>query len=908
MSLLSPDSSAEFELADAGGDVPHAQQPVGLGLGHFRKVSGTGFGDAQNSYAYAYAWHNDHLYIGTSRNILVLIRKRFTFDVPMAQWPVEVPETIEPDRLAGEIWRYSPVRAAWERCYHSTLTRGLDGNTVPVASGFRNMAVFQGRGDAQPCLYTIPSCGSNGAGVVLMRCEDGLNFEVVSEPGMGLPDKNLASFRGVVPFRGRLFATPSGSRGANPNVSYNATVVCSDDPRHGAWLNSNTPMFGDETNYGIHDMAVAGDWLYAGTMNIRHGCQVWKTQAEGPPPHKWIKVLDRGADRGPFNQAVVCMAAHGDALYVGTGIQNGGHDRTNHIGPGAGEVFRIYPDGTWDLVMGQPRMTRHGLKAPSSGLGPGFDNPFAGYIWRMGVHEGVLYVGTYDSSSFMPYANVTERMRRVLDPNTIERFLEVRGGCELWRTADGDNWSPVTRNGFGNRYNFGVRAIVSTPHGLFVGTANPFGPKVAMRTATGWRYEENPSGGTEIWHGRPEHAGLTGEWAPSAAAESADIPAAWPQGKRATAEEAALTWPTIDVSAGGLRAGEVDVEDAGELMDFLANQALPESSADPQAVASQADPNAMHPAYSNREQTWREAHHSSRDPVSQLSRTRHESAGANDAPSEAAAYFDHSPLRNVGYWRKPSVSPIDASRLLVEETLDLLPAAGTASHVLVLGAGAAAMATQLLARRPDARATVVAGSRSEAAEMRKQEPRAETIRLGSLSGLPKEAFDAVVWVEAAPPESRPKQLRAATAALAPGGVIVGADLVGSLDACVPGQRGGGGPVALWESLAGAFRQRPNSVPDISTIADTASTDTFQTEAMDRFRAELRQAGAEPVRVVDITERSWQPFFRHSRNFLLVRMMLLHLDQPQYNAILDCLPGQRHVVEAYVLFEAKKPRT
>lgn len=906
MSLVNPDSNADFDLA--AGAAPFVPAPVGLNLGHFRKVSGTGFGDSQNSYAYAYAWHNDHLYIGTSRNILVLIRKRFTFEVPMAQWPVEVPDTIDPDRLAGEIWRYSPTRAAWERCYHSTLTTGLDGNTVPVASGFRNMAVFQGRSDARACIYTIPSCGSNGAGVVLMRCEDGLNFEVVSEPGMGLPDKNLASFRGVIAFQGRLFATPSGSRGANPNVSYNATIVCSDDPRHGGWQNSNAPMFGDETNYGIHDMAVMGEWLYAGTMNIRQGCQVWKTRAEGPPPHEWIKVLDRGADRGPFNQAVVCMAPLGDALYVGTGIQNGGHDRTNNIGPGAGEVFRIYPDGTWDLVMGQPRMTRQGLKAPSSGLGPGFDNPFAGYIWRMGVHEGVLYVGTYDSSSFMPYANVTERMQRVLDPTTIERFLAARGGCELWRSGDGDHWAPVTRNGFGNRYNFGVRAIVSTPHGLFVGTANPFGPKVAVRTATGWRYEDNPDGGTEIWQGRPEHAGLTGQWAPP---EAVDIPGAWPQGKRPSAEEISLAWPEMNISAAGLPVGEVNMDDGGALMDFLANQALPEApdvGGEP-ALSEISNPNASHPAYSNREQLWENARRSARDPVSQLARARHETAGGDDALGEALAYFDNSPLRNVGYWRKSSLSPAEASRLLVEETLDLLPVEQDGAppmRALILGTGGAAVASQLLARRPAVEVTVVANHRSEVAEIRRAMPQVNVLRHRGLAGLPREAFDAVIWIEAVAPAARPKRLREAAAALAPGGTLVGADFVGALDVHVPGAKSSVSPAAMWEALSGAFRRSASTAEDAAAAPDASTANELSAEALAGFSDELTQAGLTPGRLVDVTGQTWQPFFRNSRTYLLVRMMLLHLDQEQYNAILDQLPGQRHIVEAYALFEAKRP--
>ena len=61
---------------------------------------------------------------------------------------------------------------------------------------------------------------------------------------------------------------------------------------------------------------------------------------------------------------------------------------------------------------------------------------------------------------------------------------------------------PVNRQGFGNPYNYGLRTLVSTPHGFFLGTANPFGPRVAVRRGDQWRYEDNPQGGLEIWLGR----------------------------------------------------------------------------------------------------------------------------------------------------------------------------------------------------------------------------------------------------------------------------------------------------------------------------------------------------------------------------------------------------------------------
>jgi hypothetical protein len=83
---------------------------------------------------------------------------------------------------------------------------------------------------------------------------------------------------------------------------------------------------------------------------------------------------------------------------------------------------------------------------------------------------------------------------------SLEDLAARHSGCELWRSQDGVTWQPVTQDGFGSGYNFGIRRLASTPRGLFVGTANPFGPEVAYTDERGnWNYRPNPRGGLEIW-------------------------------------------------------------------------------------------------------------------------------------------------------------------------------------------------------------------------------------------------------------------------------------------------------------------------------------------------------------------------------------------------------------------------
>ena len=57
----------------------------------------------------------------------------------------------------------------------------------------------------------------------------------------------------------------------------------------------------------------------------------------------------------------------------------------------------------------------------------------------------------------------------------VMRYLRVaERGFDLLVSTDGDNLKPITRNGFGDPYNHGLRVFAETNQGLTIGTANPF--------------------------------------------------------------------------------------------------------------------------------------------------------------------------------------------------------------------------------------------------------------------------------------------------------------------------------------------------------------------------------------------------------------------------------------------------
>jgi hypothetical protein len=489
--------NATVDLVARGRPRPAVPVPLPLEREHFELVAGGGFGDGRNAYAHSAVWFDGRLYVGTTRDNLCLVAARNP--LAMRCWPVQCPDPPDPEGLRAHIWCHDPARRTWERVHVSPMI-ARDGREVMRDIGYRGMAVFKGASDREPALY----CGTwSATGARVMRSTDGRTFEDVSPPG--LVDPSIVCLRTLIAFKGRLFTSPIGRAGRGPNEAAFPVVLESADPGAGQWRVVSQPGFGEPDNVGIFEMQPFGDSLYAGTINYTSGFQLWKTDAEGAPPYRWTRVLTAGAYRGLDNESVASLAVFGGALYIGTGVSGGGYNRFHRIGPAAAELIRVHPDDTWDLVVGMPRATPDGLKVPLSGIGPGFDNFFNGYTWRMGVHDGWLYVGTYNWAVFLPYltmANFPDALVRYVEDRGAEALAAEFGGAELWRTRDGLRWSPVTRDGFGTPYNFGIRTLVSTPRGLFVGTANPFGPVVAERTGTGWAYRPNPRGGCEIWRGR----------------------------------------------------------------------------------------------------------------------------------------------------------------------------------------------------------------------------------------------------------------------------------------------------------------------------------------------------------------------------------------------------------------------
>ncbi|ADM09543.1 hypothetical protein PB2503_07429 [Parvularcula bermudensis HTCC2503] len=467
----------------------------------FTPIALAGISDPLNAYPHSMYWFKNHLYVGTTRaNMCALSVSKVKTNI--VNWPVKCPENLYDLDMRAQMHRWSGPTGGWEEIGRAPIITGRDGSRVPREIGYRGMAVFQGKSDPEPCLYASTYASARGYGCNILRTVDGYEFNPIPMP------KEFGDFvltlRLLIPFKGKLFTSPTG-RSGDPNASNFAAIFSTDDPVKGDWKLCNEPGFGRGSgNLTVFEMLPFGNHLYAGTANLS-GYELWRTDAEGEPPYKWERVIEKGAYRGKENQGVASLSVFRNALFVGSGIQHGGIDVPNKTGPAGPELVRVNEDGSWDLIVGMERETPTGEKIkPLSGYGPGFGSFFNGYFWRQGVHNGWLYLGTFNWSLMMSYSskeNWPELFKKFYGHMGHRAIKDQLGGAELYRTCDGENWLPVTTNGFGNPYNYGIRAIHSTPFGICIGTVNPFATEVADIDDNGnlLGYNHNPRGGFELW-------------------------------------------------------------------------------------------------------------------------------------------------------------------------------------------------------------------------------------------------------------------------------------------------------------------------------------------------------------------------------------------------------------------------
>ncbi len=469
-------------------------------------VCANGFGDPYNAYAYSAAVFKGAMYIGTGRANLVFLRFGMP-NVHIDMWPVPIEyknyeQAFEDNVSAAEIWCFRPDSPAPTRVHQADWFLPEIGTPFRRHYGYRSMCTFK-EGSTDKALYVASTSRSRGDGPDLMVTYDGHQFERLPKPSIisafSSNEITLTSIRSLLQYEELLVTTITGASNGNVNGAGITTIFATDDPTTGEWFSINGEGLGTFPEVVVvYELCIHQGLLYAGTGGI-NGFQLWRGKRTGKFAFDWEMVVKDGGGRGALNQGIISLCSHRGYLYVGTGIQNGGHDRTNNVGPAAAEVLRLAPNDDLELVCANPR---DGL-LPLSGRGPGFGNYFNAYIWKIVSIDDRLYLGTMDWSIFGLWALREERKTRfgrLLDWDSMQVFLSSYGGSELWSSTDGVDWNCRTHNGFDNIYNFGIRNIINWNSKVHVCTANPFGPKVLTRTSDSDRgeYRINPKSGCQI--------------------------------------------------------------------------------------------------------------------------------------------------------------------------------------------------------------------------------------------------------------------------------------------------------------------------------------------------------------------------------------------------------------------------
>lgn len=491
-----------------------------------------GFDNPQNNYAFSIAKFKGDTYVGTGRNFLFrifevlqlagILPPDYEYSIITApggdSWSEERAEG-----MCAEIWRNR--KGKWEKVYRSEiedvspLGYPFSPATAYVAKepGFRSMITFTDKwGDE--AIYAA-SAASLVPGRLLLKSVDGTSWEEVkTEVSMESDSRSLSVHNE------KLYAAPAGA-------SATATIWATDDPvATGDGTNwKKVADFTNETpgrNVAVTSMASLNGHLYAGTQNDDGGFQVWRSNASIPSHPElggWTRIIDSGAGDLGSTRALT-MAVFKDNLYVGTSMFPLSTESPWVLPPKGFELIRIYPDDTWEMLIGdyiaqKPQGGVPTLRVPKSGWPGGFGNFLNVYCWTLHVSNGVLYLGTFDISSFLyvllqnedadnsataTYLNTIARavgpieqtggnslfgplnyLLEVFNPENpvfipenswqnIHDILYRFAGADVWKTRDGVLWEPVTLNGFGNPENYGIRTMLHF-NSFFMGTANPFG-------------------------------------------------------------------------------------------------------------------------------------------------------------------------------------------------------------------------------------------------------------------------------------------------------------------------------------------------------------------------------------------------------------------------------------------------
>lgn len=455
-----------------------------LGARDFVQVNISGFDTAddavdKNSYSYAMEYFKPdgadtgHVYIGTGNNIGGLIGYYITTIMNGGSLDDLTDAPIRPP----EIRRYRPDLGpkVWEKVFdYRDVETDPDFKTI----GFRFMCTLDlpdDEGGTQKWVYTA----TQGEVSVLWRSCTGNYGEWEQVFALETPGNSI---RWIAQLDNLIYlAVAYDSFGETPPPG---EVWVSEDGVNFSPINQDG--FGNPDNRGVQAIIDYNGWIYAGTKNDVTGFEIWKLRPNAAEPggFEYVKVVDGGGPSAHNENAGMPIVFKGD-LYFGTQLYVAGVNPTSGNGLQGCDIIRIHPDDTWETVIGPNSI---------SGYESGFNSFTNAYLWWMEEHNGWLYASTFDQGTMLagllddpsglfgligPVMKQLDGTAILIDlvANLIDidhAYRMTHAGGDIYKSFNGVDWYPVTRDGLGDPRNYGWRTMLSSPDGgLYLGSSNP---------------------------------------------------------------------------------------------------------------------------------------------------------------------------------------------------------------------------------------------------------------------------------------------------------------------------------------------------------------------------------------------------------------------------------------------------
>ncbi len=281
-------------------------------------------------------------------------------------------------------------------------------------------------------------------------------------------------------------------------------TVQAQDAQSGEWVDlSNTPKtlncidpgaqpivsdgFGNPANFTIEALEVFKGKLYAEATNYEEGATIWRSNNS----ESWTRVTKPGFDSayGSNNGIVFDMFVFKNHLYAGTGFW----ENTTT----AGQIWRSSNGTTWSLV------ATDGLEDPNN-LGFTTFASFKGMIyaaalngaagaeiWRsdtgnVGDWQPVVTDGFGGGPAYFIITSMTTFKGQLYA--SVEATLGT--GAQVWRSANGTDWTQVSQDGFGDIDNYQTGASVVFRGQLYVTTRNDVTGAQLWRTTNGTTWNQ----------------------------------------------------------------------------------------------------------------------------------------------------------------------------------------------------------------------------------------------------------------------------------------------------------------------------------------------------------------------------------------------------------------------------------